>query len=130
MSAAAQLIERLRAQRDSWCVLREAGDGVAELAVCLRRPTEAELPAYRPAEGQSMHQLLTDAVCRVAVGWRGVTEADLLGPAIGSSDEVPFDAALWAEAVRDRVEWVNACASHLMEQINRHLEAKAERQKN
>ena len=130
MSAAAQLIERLRAQRDSWCVLREAGDGEPELAVCLRRPTEAELPAYRPAQGQTMHQLLTDAVCRTAVGWRGFTEAELLGAAIGSSDPLEFSADLWAEAVRDRVEWVNACAGHLMEQINRHLEAKAERQKN
>lgn len=128
--SAERLIARLREQRDSWLVLREAGDGEPELAVCLRRPTEAELPAYRPAEGQTMHQLLTEAVCRTAVAWRGITEAELLGAAIGSSDPVEFSSELWAEVVRDRADWVNACAGHLMEQINSHLTGRAEQRKN
>ncbi|PTT78639.1 hypothetical protein DBR42_23045, partial [Pelomonas sp. HMWF004] len=64
--SAAQLIAKLREQRDTWCVLREAADGEPELAVCLRRPAEAEMPAYRPTGSQTMQELLTEAVCRQA----------------------------------------------------------------
>lgn len=128
--SAAQLIAKLREQRDSWCVLREAADGEPELAVCLRRPTEAEIPGYKPTATQSTEQLLTEAVCRQAVGWRGITEAELLGAAVGSSDPVEFSVDLWAEVVRDRADWLSACAVHLMQQINSHLRAKAEQRKN
>ncbi|MEJ1938836.1 hypothetical protein WDZ92_52230, partial [Nostoc sp. NIES-2111] len=128
--SAERLIARLREQRDSWLVLREAGDGVTEQAVCLRRPAEAEMPSYRPSGGETMHQVLTSAVCRVAVNWRGITEADLLGAAVGSSDLVEFSQELWAEVVRDRSDWLSKCADHLMEQIHSHLSAKALQRKN
>jgi len=129
MSAAA-LIAKLLAQRDSWCELRAAADGKPALAVQLRRPAEAELPDFRRREGQAMHQLLTDAVCRQAVGWRGFSEAELLGAAIGSSDELAFDADLWATVVRDRQDWISTAAAHLMEQINAHATARAAAEKN
>ncbi|PTT75431.1 hypothetical protein DBR42_28940 [Pelomonas sp. HMWF004] len=77
-----------------------------------------------------MQELLTEAVCRQAVGWRGITEAELLGAVVGSSDPVEFSTDLWAEVVRDRADWLGTCSVHLMEQINGHLQAKAEQRKN
>lgn len=124
------LVQRLQALRDGWCILRKAGDGKPELAVCLRRPSEAELPDYRPSEGRSMHQIMVQAVCHQAVGWRGMSEAELFGAAIGSADELPFDSQLWAEVVRDRQEWLNAASAHLMDAINTHLQQRAAAAKN
>lgn len=128
--SAAHLIARLREQRNTWLVLREAEADMPELAVCLRRPPEADLPDFRPTADKPLHQLLAESVCKAVVGWRGFTEADLLGSAVGSSDAVDFHPDLWAEVVRDRSDWLNRCAAHLMECINAHIAARAEQRKN
>jgi hypothetical protein len=130
MSSTAALIAKLQAQRESWCELRPAGDGQPRLAVRLRRPPEAELPELRAREGRSLQQQLAQAVCDCAVGWDGFTEAELLGAALGSSDPLPFDAAVWAEVVRDRQGWMVLAAAHLTEQINTHLASRAAVEKN
>lgn len=129
MSAQA-IIERLRAQRDSWCVLRPADADQPELAVCLRRPAEVELQAFRPAVGRDLDALLSEAACSTAVDWRGFTEAELLGAAIGSSDPLPFNADLWREAARDRLDWLSKCANHVMAAVGEHFAQKAEQRKN
>lgn len=128
--SAQQLIERLRAARDSWCVLREADGGMPELAVQLRRPAEVEMSKLRPGPGRDLDAALTEAACSTAVGWRGFTEADLLGAAVGSSDPLPFDAALWREVAGDRMEWLTACANHILAQVKEHFAQKAEQRKN
>lgn len=128
--SAQQLIERLRAARNGWCVLREADGDMPELAVCLRRPSEVELQGLRPVPGRDINDTLAEAACSSAVDWRGFTEAELLGAAIGSSDPLPFDAALWREVVRDRMEWLVKCTNHLMDVVREHLRLKAEQAKN
>ncbi len=81
-------IKALREQRLFWVDL---GDG---LRVQCRRPVETD-----------MHRFLggvnVEHVCEYVAGWEGVTEATLLGEAVGSSDPVPFDRELWAEWARD-----------------------------
>ena len=126
----AVLIQRLQAQRESWCELEPAADGQPAKRVRLRRPVETEISEMRSQPGKSMLQVITESVCRYAVGWEGITEADLLGPAQGSSDAVPFSPELWVEVVRDRMEWVDAAGAHLMQQVAEHLERKASAAKN
>lgn len=104
------LIKALLGQRESWC---ELGDG---LAVKLRRPAESEMPAFY--RGVSVESLKT-----YTVDWRGFTEATLLGQAVGASDALPFDADVWAALMPDRIDWVEACSAHLVDQITKHVEA-------
>ena len=125
------LIARLQAQRTSWCELQPAADGQPAIAVQLRRPLEAELPEYHAAtQVGTMRQRLVQAACEQAIGWRGMSEAALLGAAIGSADELPCDAALWVEIVRDRQDWLNAVAQHLMDAIHAHIQARSLEAKN
>lgn len=128
--SAQKIIDQLRAQRESWCVLREADADTPELAVKLRRPAEVELQAYRGGAGRDLDATLTEAACSTAVDWRGFSEAELLGAAIGSSDPLPFSADLWREAVRDRLDWLGKCANHVMTAVAEHFAAKAEQRKN
>lgn len=130
MSAEQTLIRKLLALRESWCELKPAADGKPALEVLLRRPSEDELPEFKPQGGKTMQQLLTTAVCKQAVNWRGFTEADLLGAAVGSSDEVPFSPAVWDVVVRDRMGWIDACSTHLMQQITQHIEQREAAAKN
>jgi hypothetical protein len=103
-------IKRLREQRELWIELSP------ELAVCVRRPLEAEF-------GKFMQGVTVDHVCEYVVNWRGFSEATLLGSAHGSADPLPFDAALWSEYVRDHVSTVVVIAKQLADRIQRHLEA-------
>jgi hypothetical protein len=130
MSAEQTLLRKLLALRESWCELRPAADRKPALEVLLRRPSETELPEYQTYGGKTMHQLLTTAVCKQAVDWRGFTEADLLGAALGSSDEVPFSTPVWEVVVRDRMRWIDTCAAHLMGQITHHLDQRDAAEKN
>lgn len=128
--SASQTILRLQKLRDSWCILREVDGAKPELAVCLRRPPEADLIELRPRGDKSAYAMLTDTICRVAVDWRGFSEAELFGAAIGSADPLPFDAGLWAEVVRDRGEWIDKCSTHLFAEVNKHRELREEQAKN
>lgn len=129
--SAAVLIAQLQQQRQSWCVLRKAAAGQAELSVCLRRPTELDLAELRRAESGSFAKVtLADTVCKSAVDWRGFTEAELLGASIGSSDPLPFDTDLWTEVVLDHAEWLGTCIGHIVEQLVSHSKAREEQQKN
>ena len=114
---AQKLIEKMLAQRESWVEL-EPG-----LRVRVRRPAEADFTAFR--EGVTV-----DQVAAQTVDWEGFTEATLIGGALGSSDPMPFSQAVWAEVVRDRVEWLALLANKLIELIKAHLDAKAVAAKN
>lgn len=126
---AASLIARLREQRDSWFVLREAATDRPELAVCLRRPAAADFVGLRAEDGGISREKLVETVCSSAVAWRGFTEAELLGAAVGSADPLPFDADVWAESVRDDAEWLAACVAHVVEQLTQHSSLAEDRRK-
>lgn len=116
------LIAALRSARERWVTL-EPGKRVK-----IRRPAEAEFSAFfSQAPEADKRTLAVDIahVQRYAVDWEGITEADLLGDTVGSQDPVPFDAALWAEAVSDRVAWCKAVAEALLNAISDHLAAQA-----
>lgn len=109
MTTAAAIIKQLRDQRSSWCTLQPG------VRVRIIRPPETELPQfYKGVE--------LAAVQKYAVGWEGVSTALLFGEAVGSSDPLDFDLALWSEIVADRTAWLEACARHLVEVIDAHLQ--------
>lgn len=114
---AAQLIKRIHAQREGWA---EVEPGVALL---MRRPAETAMGRLRAG-------LAHESVCACIVGWRGVTEATLLGAQVGAADEVAFDAELCREVLADRLAWVEKASEHLVGAITAHLQAKAAAEKN
>lgn len=107
---AASLIARMREQRQSTVDL---GDG---LAVTIIRPAESDIRAFsgptRPSD--------LDVARKYVVGWKGFTEATLLGEAVGSTDEIAFSQELWEEAVADRLDWVHKVVMAVIEAIQRH----------
>jgi hypothetical protein len=121
--AGLSLIERLLAQRESWVELEPAGGGLSARRVRVRRPPETEF--HMLAQGVEVEHLKA-----YVVGWDGITEADVLGAAVGASDPVPFDAALWGELAKDRPDWYRKAAHGLIEAITTHLAAKAADAKN
>jgi hypothetical protein len=86
----------------------------------LRRPAEMEVVDLLQKEGDTVTGLRADlaAVQRYAVGWEGITEADLVES--GAADAVPFDAALFAVVIADRREWFAACAEALVAKVLAH----------
>lgn len=110
---AAALIASLRSARQSWVEL----PGHPGAAVRILRPLEAEF-------GRFVAGVTVEHVCSHVDGWRGFTEATIQGAAIGAEDAVEFDAALWAEWVRDRVECVEAVAKAIGAAITAHLQAR------
>lgn len=111
------LIDKLRAKRQAWIELDQG------LKVLVRRPPECEFTKL-------VNGLDTQDAAGYVVGWDGMTEAVLLGPAIGSSDPIPFDKDLWLEASQDRAEWIASVAAEVVRQVSEHLEAKRGAQKN
>jgi len=106
------LMRQIREARRTWIDL-DAG-----VSVCIERPPEAELADF--ADGR----VTIDHVCRYVVDWRGVTSATLLGDAVGSTELVPFDAALWREVVRDRVAWSSKIAGAMADAITSYIQSK------
>ena len=122
-TAATNLAARLREQRMKWVDLADQ-DGKR---VRIIRPTETELGTL--FKGGHLFVGIEE-VKRFVVDWEGFTEADLLGPAIGAADPVPFDAALWAEVVADKVRWVRQLAQDILDHVVSHRLAADEDAKN
>lgn len=113
------LITQMRAAR------RLAVDLAPGKRVYLLRPLETQFSAYMrtAGEGGKVHISCTVAqVQALAVDWQGITEADLLGAAVGASDPAPFSVALWAEAVADRMDWAQACSQAVVQGISAFID--------
>lgn len=121
--AGPSLIERLLAQRESWVELEPAAGGLPARRVRIRRPPETEFHVL--GQGVEAHHLR-----QFVVGWDGITEADVLGAAVGASDPLPFDANLWVELARDRADWYRTTAHALIDAITAYLNQKAAAAKN
>lgn len=120
-----RLIEALRAQRQSWVDVEEGK------RVQIIRPSESEVGEFLRGSGKSRSMgAELPQVIKYVTGWDGITEADLLGAAVGSSDLAPFDSELWAEVVKDRAEWLKKVSAALLAAIVKHFEQKAEAEKN
>ena len=114
----AEIIARVLAQRERWVDI-EPGK-----AVCMRRPPEVEMARLRGG-------FSVESVAGYAVGWRGITLGDLLGPdAEGAAAEIDFGAELWRTVVADRIDWATTCAQALMELIGEQASAREAARKN
>lgn len=111
------LIARIRAQRESWLEVEPGKE------LRIRRPAETRMLTLR--NGVSL-----ESAVECVVDWRGLTEADLLGAAIGSSDPLPFDSALCLEVVADRVAWLEKISTRLVEQVVAFIAKKDDAVKN
>ena len=114
----ATLLEKLREQRTFWVELDE------KRAVQLRRPLSDEqrfvldlANSYGAGVSEVIEQCSVVAR-RFVVGWKGFTEAFILGPEIGAKDPVDFDAEVWAELVRDRSDWSSEIGVKLIQAWN------------
>lgn len=121
------LLAQMRRNREQSVDL---GDGKS---VTFRRPPEAEMNDLLVSEpGSDKVTFLVDVqhVRKYVVGWKGFTEADLLGSAVGSDTPVEFDAALWDELCSDRLEWVTKVAKAILDCVVQFINGRADTAKN
>lgn len=118
------LIRQLREARQSWVEV-EPGRRVQ-----ITRPPDASLHELTLRPGENNIECMLRCVCKYVVGWDGITEADLLGAAVGGSDAAQFSAALWADVVADRRHWITTVMAKLIAVINAHDAAKEAAAKN
>jgi len=87
-----------------------------------RRATVEEFARYAT-------ERVSDAeVARVHVtGWDGVKESDLLDD--GGKDAVPYDRALFEQAIGDKPDWYSVIAAQVMDHAIKYLKNKAENEK-
>ena len=124
MTPAERLIAAMRAQRLSWVVLEPAPEGGVAKRVQITRPPESAMPDFLVKTEDGGYTLKAELrhVEAYTVGWEGITEADLVGPA-GSSDPAAFAPALWSVVVADKLAWLQAVATAILEAIVKHREA-------
>ena len=122
------LLAQMRRNREQSVDL---GDGKS---VTFRRPPEAEMNALLEptAPGSDKVTFMVDVqhVRKYVVGWKGFTEADLLGSAVGSDTPVEFDAELWDELCSDRLEWVTKVAKAILDSVVQFINNRADTAKN
>lgn len=120
----------------AWLDLQEAvpgldgvpGSGKAAMRLRLIRPSEEEMGRGIVMAGSV--SIGFEEVKRFVVDWSGFTQADLLGPAIGSNDPVAFHPELWAEYVTDNTAVYQLVAQRLVDMCVAHIRSKAEDRKN
>lgn len=117
------LAQRLRERREFWV---QVGEGKR---IKVLRPREAEFVEFMGADGKSIAAGL-DQVRKYVVGWDGITEADLLGSAVGAAEPAQFSAELWDEVVSDSLAWLQPIAKALLQSISDHRFSLAEAEKN
>ena len=124
MTPAERLIAQIKAQRLSWVELEPAADGRAAKRVQITRPPETAMPDFvvRSEDGGYTLKAELRHVEAYTVGWEGITEADLVGPA-GSSDPAAFAPGLWSIVVADKLVWLQAVATAILEAIVKHRDA-------
>lgn len=102
------LIRKLQQQRERQVEV-EPGKHVT-----MRGPTETQFTQF--LQGGKLVAGFEQARDFV-VGWKAITEADLLGTAVGASDEVEFSPQLWAEVIANHADWVRKITTALLDYI-------------
>ena len=109
MSTADSLAAQLEAARLRWVSLAEEGAATSP-EVQIETPSQFRawrlLDALKASDGDA----ITDLLVPMARDWRGISQADLQGPAVGSSDAAPFSLRLFKLALSDRPTWVTRLA--------------------
>lgn len=113
MVTADAIIAQIEAQRRAWVPVDPAHE--AGPAVWLETPSQFAAirlaGALRSGDGDQAIQ----AVCAMARDWRGLSQADLLGAGVGSTDPAPFHPRLLAMWLADRPDEVAVLAMRAME---------------
>lgn len=115
MSSSEQLIRQLREKRMSWVDLPDGK------AVRIIRPPEREIFINLYKDKSVLVGF--DEACRYTVDWRGFTEADVLGAAVGAADAVPFTPELWAALAADNIQWAQAVQQALLDVVMAYLKS-------
>jgi hypothetical protein len=111
------LIARMYGVREWWFPL----DGAKRLK--LRRPPELDLPGLKGG-------ITLDRMKEIVVGWEGFTEADLLGPTVGSDSVVAFDVEVMALYLADHSDDFSKAATEILQKVMEYLKQKADTAKN
>ena len=111
-SPAGLLLQQYLSQLERWVDLAPG------LRVCVHALRETELAQLRDRP-------VLEVVADRAVRWEGFSAAALLGAAVGSSDAVPFDRALWSEAVRRNADWAHKVSDTLVAEAQALLQQRA-----
>lgn len=124
------MLRAQRAARASWLELDEP----ARRALQIRRPNMEHIDDWKGTfkEGVGIAALpkMRQIASTVVTGWRGFTEADLLGEAIGASSEQPFSREVFAEWISDEVEVLAKVVDRATTMFNDYVEKKAAAEKN
>lgn len=114
MSKLSITANRMEEARRFWCDLPQLGEG---RRVRLRRPDQFNWSELKEGGAKTL-----DFVVSAAVGWEGVTDADLLGPEFGADAPAAFDVEAWRLLVSDDVEMLSHCFAKMLEVVNAHWE--------
>lgn len=110
---AVDLIAALRKQRRQWVELVE---GQPDRAISFQRPPEADY--HKLLGGIGLEQ-----VCHYVDGWRGLTEADIVGSEHGSDAAAVFTPELFKVWVQDRAELIARIAAAMAAAVDKHVSA-------
>lgn len=108
------LRKKMLAAREQWV-------DVGRFGFLVRRPTEMQITRWR---GNEALEVTFTIVAECVVGWRGVTEADLVPG--GSDDQMPFDAdayRMWAEDRPDVWQPLAEAVMRLVDENRKRLES-------
>ena len=130
MTPQERLIAQIKAQRQSWVEVAPATETQPAKRVRITRPPENDVADFvTERDGRRTLEVGASHVVKYVVDWDGVLESDLVGAA-GSSDPAPFNSALFAIVVEDRLPWMRTIASALLDSIVAHHEAQQTDAKN
>lgn len=105
----ADLLKRLMAQRERWVDLG------GRKRVCFLRPAQTELRGLSGAN-------FVDVAAKAVIRWEGFTEADILGPALGSDATAQFSPELWSEVAKDRLDYVEKVVEAIVAEADKLIQ--------
>jgi len=115
-----KLGEKIRAGRESWLELDEP----PRRALKIRRMPGVEMIALRQGKVDF------ETCCACVVDWRGYSEAEFLGTAVGSSDPTEFDPDALRELLGDDTDLLKRVSTHLAKLVGEYLKKRGETEKN
>lgn len=108
------LLRQMREQRMAWVELVPVQGPVPAKRVRIIRPNDVEISRHL-VRADTRLAVDYEAVVRFTVDWSGFSAADLLGPSIGASDLLAYDASLWTELVATRSDWLSLVSKALLD---------------
>lgn len=108
------LLRQMREQRMVWIELVPAAGSAPAKRVRIIRPNDVEISRHL-LRADTRLAVDYEAVVRFTVDWAGFSAADLLGPSIGASDPLDYEASLWTELIATRSDWLGLVSKALLD---------------